>query len=106
MSDQEPIESPIDAQLAAPPAYGYDEDTQTPKYEAAPRRDLIQSRSAVLALLFLVTGALGIPLLWMNRQFSNLERVVWSIIVTLYTIALIAIAVWIVMWAYGRVVAG
>jgi hypothetical protein len=44
--------------------------------------DMIQNRAAVLAILFLATGALGIPLLWINRKFSSIERVFWAVVVT------------------------
>ncbi|MCG8648839.1 MAG: hypothetical protein MI861_03350 [Pirellulales bacterium] len=64
---------------------------------------LLQSKLAVLAILFLVTAVLGIPLLWINRRFSNTERIFWSIVVTLYTLALFAIVAWILWWAYRRI---
>lgn len=104
MHDPEPHESPIDAQLAAPPTSYHDEPTG-PTFEppSRGRDDLLQSRGAVLAILFLVTGALGIPLLWINRNFSPLERIAWTIIVTIYTFILISFTVWIVWWAYSRI---
>ncbi len=107
MTDQDQDVSPIDAQLAAPPP-----STESPQDYPEPvnyapttsNRDLLQNRGAVLALLFLVTGVLGLPLLWVNRQFSNTERVFWSVVVTIYTVALVAGAAWIVWWAYNRIV--
>ncbi|WDQ17527.1 hypothetical protein [Rhodopirellula sp. P2] len=45
---------------------------------------------ATLAVLFFVTGAFGIPLLWRNPQFSTWQRFLWSIVVLVYTIALFA----------------
>jgi len=54
----------------------------------------------VLAILFGVTGALGIPLLWMNKRFSTLERVFWSIVLTIYTSLLIGGTLWVLWWAY------
>ena len=104
MSDSEQRESPIDAQLAAPPASLHSEPagpTFNPPTTA--RKDLLQNRGAVLALLFLVTGALGIPLLWMNRNFSPLERSFWTIVVLCYTFTLVGFTAWIVWWAYSRV---
>lgn len=104
MSENDRGESPIDAQLVAPPL----SQQQTPAAVASSPKsgmtsELIQSRGAVLAMLFLATGALGIPLLWMNRNFSDTERIVWAIIVTIYTLILIAIAAAIVMWSYRQV---
>lgn len=64
---------------------------------------LIQNKLAVLACLFLVTGFLGLPLLWMNRRFSTAERFVWSLVVTIYTLALIGLVGLVVLWLYRQV---
>ncbi len=65
---------------------------------------MLQSRSAVLAMLFLVTGAVGIPLLWMSPSFSFGERIFWSILTLAYTTALLLIAGGIVWWCYQIIV--
>lgn len=49
-----------------------------------------------LAVLFLVTGAFGIPLLWRNPRFSTWQRCLWTVLVTIYTSALFAGVVWVV----------
>lgn len=86
---------------AAPhPAANLRPETRTPSTASA----FLQSRISVLAVLFLVTGALGIPLLWINRNFSPTERIAWTIIVMIYTISLVAFTGWIVWWAYSRIV--
>ena len=105
MSQQDPVNSPIESQLAAPPA-AHEPATGTvdvvdPSTGSA--EELVQSRAAVLAILFLVTGALGIPLLWMNQSFSTIERIFWAIVVTIYTIGLIVVAWMIVMWSYRQI---
>ncbi|EMB18849.1 hypothetical protein [Rhodopirellula europaea] len=46
---------------------------------------------ATLTVLFFVTGAFGIPLLWRNPNFSAWQRVLWSSVVLVYTIALFAV---------------
>ncbi len=94
--------SPIDAQLSAPPVH-VTETTAQPSSPSAGKMELLQSRGAVLAVLFLVTGVLGVPLLWINRRFSTTERIVWTIIVTLYTAALLAFVGWVLWWAYSRI---
>jgi cation transporter-like permease len=104
MSEQDHGESPIDSQLAAPPtSYESTPHVDLGEPSAGSATEMVQSRAAVLAILFLVTGALGIPLLWMNQSFSNLERILWSIIITIYTVALIVIAWMIVMWSYRQI---
>jgi hypothetical protein len=107
-SSQRARESPIEAQLAAPPAshdsvYLPDAESSSPGEPASNQSELIQSRGAVLAALFLVTGVFGIPLLWMNRKFSTIERIVWTIIVTIYTIVLVLIVWAIVVWSYRQI---
>lgn len=100
-------DAPIDAQLAAPPASyeQYPRDHQSPLGDPTPTlfEDMFQSKGAVLFVLFLVTGALGIPLLWKNEKFSDQERVLWSIVVTIYTIMLIAGVGWVCLWSYRRI---
>ena len=104
MSEQDPVHSPIESQLAAPPAsHGSPPGVDLVELSGSSAEEMVQSRAAVLAILFLVTGALGIPLLWMNQSFSTLERVFWAVVVTIYTIGLIAIAWMIVMWSYRQI---
>lgn len=96
--------SPIEAQLAAPPPPTAGDDPIAGRGATSPAGSLLQSKAAVLAILFLATGFLGLPLLWINRRFSTLERIVWSVLVTIYTIALIALAAVILVWSYRRIV--
>ena len=93
-------ESPIEARLVAQPA----STTATAFPDSGkPAEGVFQSRGAVFAMLFLVTGVLGIPLLWVNRNFSQTERIIWSIIVTIYTAALVLVAAMIVLWSYRQI---
>ena len=101
-------ESPIDAQLAAPPVSYEPQPTGHQQADRGatptPFADMMQNRGAVLAVLFLATGALGIPLLWINRKFSDRERLVWAVVVTIYTAILIAAVGWVCLWSYRRIV--
>jgi hypothetical protein len=65
--------------------------------------DLLDNRWVILALLFLATGALGLPLLWRSRGFTTWGKIVVGVIVTIYTLALIALAIWAVWWAWESV---
>ena len=103
-----PVDSPIEAQLAAPPvSYAEPASTMVPvssdQHQSTMFADMIQSKVAVLSTLCLMTGALGLPLLWMNRQFTDRERLFWAVVVTIYTTILIGIVVWICLWAYNRI---
>ena len=102
MNQQQPEESPLEAQLAAPPPVTAEKTgigAQTKSGMAA----VTDSRGMVLLILFGVTGALGIPLLWMNKNFSLIERIFWSIVVILYTTLLVGVTAAIVMWAYRAI---
>lgn len=57
------------------------------------------TRIVILAMLFFVTGFLGLPVLWLSKSFSLTEKLVWSIVNTVYTCALIAGTVAICIWA-------
>lgn len=71
--------------------------------DAQPLDQLLHNPWVMLGLLFLVTGALGIPLLWISRAFSTWTKVLLTVVVTVYT-ALLIWGVWLVMvWAYYRV---
>ncbi|MCA9131511.1 MAG: hypothetical protein KDA45_00080 [Planctomycetales bacterium] len=66
-------------------------------------RVLLDNRRALLSMLFLVTGFLGIPILWLSPKFSHQEKVVWSLLVTLYTLLLIGGAVAILWWSFQQI---
>ena len=64
---------------------------------------LLQSKAAILAILFLATGALGIPLLWTNQRFSTKERLFWAVLATIYSLSLLAFLGWFVFWLKSQV---
>ena len=102
VTENDDFDSPIQSQLAAPPVSSDSDNQALPNREAGPSQ-LLHNRTAVLAMLFLVTGVLGVPLLWMNPNFSTTERILWAIVVTIYTAILIFIAGAIVMWSYRQI---
>lgn len=76
---------------------------ETPIKELAADQSLLQSKTAVLAILFLATGALGIPLLWTNQRFSTNERLFWAAAATLYSLSLLLFLGWFVYWLKAQV---
>lgn len=54
-------------------------------------------------MLFFVTAALGLPLLWKSKRFTGTEKTVWSVIVTIYTVAILWIFCAIMWWSYSRI---
>ncbi len=57
----------------------------------------------MLLMLFGVTAALGLPLLWKSRVFSRTEKIVWSVLVSLYTALIFWIFFKIMSWSYQRI---
>ena len=51
----------------------------------------------LLSILFLVTAAPGLPLLWMSRGFSLTGKIVWTILVLIWT--------GLVLWGFYLVMA-
>ena len=64
---------------------------------------ILDNRKAIIAMLFGITGVLGLPLLWISPKFSANEKWIYSVAVTLYTTVLIGIAAAAVWWAYSRI---
>ncbi|MFG0263224.1 MAG: hypothetical protein ACF788_12600, partial [Novipirellula sp. JB048] len=109
--DQSPIEAKLSEapsaarpSAACPSAARPSAADETGAATSPPPSRLLESRGAVLATLFLVTGALGLPLLWMNKAFSNVERVFWAITVSLYTALLIYVVWRVCAWSYHQIV--
>src|SRR5438445_7313459 len=66
-------------------------------------RRLVDNPWLVLALLFFVTAALGLPFLWFSRGFSVLGKIVVTILVLVWT-ALVLWAFWLIMaWCVPRI---
>ncbi len=88
-----PIEPPI---VKAPP-----------QVAAQPRKSkgsfVLENRLAMFGLLFCVTGFLGLPFLWMSHRFSHTEKIVWSIIVTIYTFILLGLTAAVCWWSYSQI---
>lgn len=72
----------------------------SPPAPAGERSNLLDNPWMVLALLFLATGALGLPILWKSRAYSPGAKVLIGVAVTIYTVLLIALAAWAVHWAW------
>jgi len=86
--------------------------TQQPQVDSQPSearttrqtwRELIDRPLVLLALLFFVTAAPGLPLLWMSRGFSVPSKIVLTILVLAWT-ALVLWAFYLVMaWCLPRI---
>ncbi|WP_417739648.1 hypothetical protein [Rosistilla oblonga] len=65
--------------------------------------ELTDNRAIVLGTLFFVTGVLGLPLLWISRKFTPLQKWLLSIVVTIYTLVLIVIVAVVLMWSWNQI---
>jgi hypothetical protein len=66
-------------------------------------RDLVDRPLVLLAVLFFITAAPGLPLLWISRGFSRAAKIVVTILVLLWT-ALVVWAFYLVMaWCLPRI---
>jgi len=66
-------------------------------------RDLVDNPWLMLAMLFFVTAALGLPFLWISRAFSTRWKIVLTIVVLLWT-ALVLWVFWLIMaWCIPQI---
>jgi hypothetical protein len=56
------------------------------------------TKGGVLVMLFLVLGPFGLPFLYKSPEFTKNGKVVWTLVVLLYTAALVAIIVVMIMY--------
>jgi hypothetical protein len=82
--------------------------SSTSESSAAPAeskwRKLADNPTAVIALIFLVTGCLGIPVILICRGFTPTKKAIWIIVSIIYTAFLFYLVGLVCMWAYGNVV--
>lgn len=89
-----------------PPLHPPDHANQSKK----PKRSLVEQIKqadtwwSILLLLFCVTAICGLPILWVSKAYKPPGKVVLSLLVTFYTLAIFWLF-WIVMvWCYQRIV--
>jgi hypothetical protein len=69
-------------------------------------RVLIDNPWALVAILFLVTAALGLPFLWMSRAFNVWAKLALSIAVLAWTALVLWVFYLIMAWCIPRIVEG
>jgi hypothetical protein len=68
------------------------------------RESVVDNPWGVLGLLFLAAGVLGLPVLWRSQAFSLGAKLVLSVVVTVYSLAMVGILIWI-LWKTALLVA-
>ena len=56
------------------------------------------TKSGVLVMLFLVLGPFGLPFLYKSPEFTKNGKMAWTLAVLLYTAALVALIVVMIMY--------
>lgn len=86
----------------------YDTPLDAPGVDCPPERgtwrEMVDNRWLILATLFFVTAALGLPLLWISRGFSRGAKWALSVVMILYTALLLYLFWLVMMWSYTRIV--
>lgn len=83
----------VDGALPSQPTFPIESEPPDLAQNAGSSGGVSSSRPLIFGMLFGVTGALGLPLLWYSPVFTRKEKWLWSIINMLYTMGLIAIAI-------------
>lgn len=83
----------VDRALPSQSTFPIESAAPDPAQNAGSSGGVSSSRPLIFGMLFGVTGALGLPLLWTSPVFTRKEKWLWSLINILYTLGLIAIAV-------------
>jgi hypothetical protein len=79
---------------------------ETPRDDALPRqnwRELVDNTWLMVAMLFFVTAALGLPLLWISRGFSTAWKVILTIAVLAWTVLILWLFWLVMLWCYTRI---
>jgi hypothetical protein len=66
-------------------------------------RELVDNPWLMVVVLFFVTAALGLPLLWMSRGFSRGSKVVLTFAVLAWTALVFWVFFLIMAWCYTRI---
>lgn len=83
-----PADEPLNAELVDKP-------------RPHPLRDVANNIWALYGLLFLVTGVLGVPLIFYNTKLGTFHKWFLTIAVTLYTCSLIGGVYLIILWSWS-----
>ena len=60
----------------------------------------ILTRTGVLVMLFFVTGLMGLPLLAKSPAFTKRQKLLLSILVSIYTLVIVAIMILFFIYIY------
>jgi hypothetical protein len=94
-------ETPLDATIEEPNPYSSPSTASEPRAQGW--RDAVDNPWLMLAMLFFVTAALGLPFLWISRGFSTFWKIVLTVLVTAWTVLILWVFWLIMVWCYTRI---
>jgi hypothetical protein len=62
-----------------------------------------EPRWVVLVMLFLLMGALAVPMLWRSPHFSRRAKALLTVPAVIQTVAALGLIAWVVVWFLERV---
>jgi hypothetical protein len=65
-------------------------------------RDIVDNQWLMVGMLFFVTAALGLPLLWISRGFSTWAKIVLTIAVLAWTAFVLWVFFLIMAWCWSQ----
>jgi hypothetical protein len=62
-----------------------------------------ESRRTILLMLFVLMGALAIPMLWRSDHFEKPTKVILAILAGIQTTVAIGLIIWLIVWLIRQV---
>lgn len=62
-----------------------------------------EPRWLVLVMLFVLMGALAVPMLWRSPHFARRTKVVLSVLAVLQTAVVLVILAMVILWFFGQI---
>jgi len=93
---------PLNATMSIPQT---EIDSSAPNSDGAEQswRELVDRPVALALVLFFVTAALGLPLLWISRGFSLAGKIVLTILVLIWTAVVLWVFYLVMGWCLPRI---
>jgi hypothetical protein len=88
-------DKPLQAEVLTLPAYA-------PVSRSPWWREVVDNRWLMVAMLFFVTAALGLPLLWISRAFSTRAKITLTLAVLAWTALVFWVFFLIMAWCWSQ----
>lgn len=89
--------------MQEPPVINRSTSARDDRTEKSRLKQLLDNRWAVLAAIFFAMMFLGLPLLWRCPSFSRFEKLIWTIVVLVYSGLILWVFFLVMSWSYQRI---